>query len=251
MSALPGTIGRRRILLMRHGHVDYMSPEVIAARDPRIARLTELGHSQAQAARDALADAPIDLALCSGLRRTRETAGIVLEGHPQLRLEDDRRLEEVHSGRYIAFESREQLAAVMTFAWENAGAPGATFLEGGELFAVAQARAVAGIEALLARPDWSCALVVAHEGINRLILSWLAAGGLGAAGAFEQDLACVNVLDFDMLPREDGDGTYMARRMIKAVNVTPYAWLKTGLHLSSFEAIFARAPTPEEAQEVG
>ena len=40
--------------------------------------------------------------------------------------------------------------------------------------------------------------VVAHEGINRLLLSWACGSGLGAMGAFEQDTGCVNVLDFDM-----------------------------------------------------
>ena len=43
MSALEGTTGRRRIYLMRHGHVDYGSREVVKSQDPTIARLTPLG----------------------------------------------------------------------------------------------------------------------------------------------------------------------------------------------------------------
>ena len=42
-------------------------------------------------------------------------------------------------------------------------------------------------------------LIVAHEGINRLVLSW-ACGRRPSArmGAFEQDTGCINVIDFDM-----------------------------------------------------
>ena len=50
MGALPGTTGRRRIYLMRHGFVDYTSKEVRAARDPSIARLTDTGREEARAA---------------------------------------------------------------------------------------------------------------------------------------------------------------------------------------------------------
>lgn len=250
MNALPGTTGRRRIYLMRHGHVDYLSQEVRESRNPRIARLTALGEEQARAAASALASTPLDLALCSGLRRTRETAEIVLAAHeaaPVLENESD--LEEVHSGAYIAFASREQLAAAMTFYWERTDTPGARFFDDGELFAAAQARSVRAIERLLARPDWASALVVAHEGVNRLLISWALGAGLKAAGSIEQDLACVNVLDFDLVP--DGDARRVERRIVKAVNVTPYAWLKSGLHLTSFEAIFTKHEDfePSAAQE--
>jgi phosphoserine phosphatase len=235
---LKGTTGRRRIYLMRHGHVNYMSEEVRASKDTRIARLTELGIEQAKAAGPALADVHFDVAMCSGLRRTRETAEYVLAQQSVApTLEVDARLEELHSGTYIDFASREQLSATLAFYFDKAGEDGASFLEGGELFSEAQTRAVEGIEALLMRPDWSTALVVAHEGINRLILSWMARAGCAASGAFEQDLACINVLDFDLV--RDGDETRIERRIIKAVNVTPYAWVKAGHHLTSFEAIFS------------
>jgi probable phosphoglycerate mutase len=82
---------------------------------------------------------------------------------------------------------------------------------------------------------------VAHEGVNRLLLSWMTGNGLSGVQAFEQDLACINVLDFDMVPREDGSlGTEIARRLIKAVNLTPYNYVKHGMNLSSLEAIFVR-----------
>ena len=250
MGALSGTTGRRRIYLMRHGHVDYSSREVVQAQDATIARLTPLGHEQAAAAAEAFAHVHLDLAICSGLRRTRETAQIVLDAHhaPPV-LEDEPGLTELSSGKFIPFASREELSAYLTFMFEQAGQPNASFFKDGEKFADAYVRAVASIERLLARPDWSSALVVAHEGINRLLLGWMCGGGPGASLCFEQDLACVNVLDFDMVPDEAG-GRRIERRMIKACNVTPYGWLKAGMHMTSFEAIFTSAPEEEE-EEVG
>ncbi|MEL7482614.1 MAG: histidine phosphatase family protein, partial [Pseudomonadota bacterium] len=145
MAALPGTTGRRRLYLMRHGFVDYTSREVVEARDPSIARLTEQGRAEARAAGVALSDITFDLALCSGLARTRETAEIVLAEHPEdIALEDEPRFEELRSGQYINFESAEQLAATMTFQFEQAGEPGATFLEGGEAFRDAHDRITDG-----------------------------------------------------------------------------------------------------------
>ena len=239
MSPLPGTTGRRRIYLMRHGHVDYFSDEVRAHQDPRLATLTEQGQAEAAAAGDALSRVPIDLAVSSGLRRTEHTARIVLEAHDSPpELETESRLEELHSGRYIAFESREQLAATMTFQFEQAGELGATFLEGGEAFADALDRVDAAIIDLLARPGWSSALVVAHEGINRLILSWAIGAPLGASAAFEQDTGCINILDFDLTP-EGESGVKMERALIKAVNLTPQNYLKNGMNLRSLEAIFS------------
>ena len=104
-----------------------------------------------------------------------------------------------------------------------------------------QARNVAALQRLFAQPGWHTALVVAHEGVNRLLLSWMTGNGLSAVQSFEQDLACINVLDFDMVPREDGTvGTDIARRLIKAVNLTPYNYVKHGMNLTSLEAIFVR-----------
>lgn len=241
MSRLPGTTGRRRIYLMRHGFVDYTSRLVRESQDPSRAYLTPEGREEARAAGIALADVHFDLALCSGLHRTRETAEIVLAQHPyKLELEDEPRLAELRSGQYIDFKSAEHLAATMTFQFEAAGDPGATFLEGGEKFSDAMARIQEGFESLLARPDWHTALIVAHEVVNRLALAWAIGAPLGASAGFEQDTGCINILDFDLVPDECGD-VRIERGLIKAVNLTPSNYLKNGMNARSLEAIFTRA----------
>lgn len=240
MSALPGTTGRRRIYLMRHGFVDYTSREVVESRDPSRATLTPRGEEEARSAGLALAEIRFDLALCSGLKRTRQTAEIVLAAHPQdLVLENVPDFEELRSGQYINFESPQQLAAVMTFQFEQAGQPGATFLEGGEKFSDAMARINAGLTALLMRPDWATCLLVAHEVVNRLILASILGAPLGASAGFEQDTGCINIIDFDLVPAEDeAGGARIERAVIKAVNLTPANFLKNGMNLRSLEAIF-------------
>ena len=242
MSALPGTTGRRRIYLMRHGFVDYTSEEVRRTRDPSVAKLTPAGEEEARAAGIALSEVHFDLAVCSGLARTRQTAGIVLAEHPDAPvLEEEKRFEELRSGQYIDFHSAEHLAATMTFMFEQAGEPGAEFLPGGEKFADAMVRINDGLSDLLARPGWATALVVAHEVVNRMVLASVIGAPLGASAGFEQDTGCINIIDFDLVPDESGNRTKIERGMIKAVNLTPANYLKNGMNLRSVEAIFTRA----------
>ena len=112
MSALPGTTGRRRIYLMRHGFVDYTSKAVRRAQDPSIATLTGTGRKEARAAGAALSEIHFDIALSSGLARTRETAEIVLSEHPNAPpLETDARFGELRSGQYIDFKSAEHFSS--------------------------------------------------------------------------------------------------------------------------------------------
>lgn len=241
MGSLPGTTGRRRIYLMRHGFVDYTSKEVREARDPSIACLTHSGEDEARAAGIALSDVPLDAAFYSGLKRTRQTAEIVLSHHDNPpALEREERFQELQSGQYIDFKSAEHLAATMTFHFERAGEEDATFLDGGERFADAMERIEDGMKGLLSRPGWATALVVAHEVVNRMVLAWAIGAPLGASAGFEQDTGCINILDFDLVPDELGN-TRIERALIKAVNLTPANYLKNGMNLRSLEAIFTRA----------
>lgn len=244
MQVLPGTTGRRRIYLMRHGHVDYFSPEVIASGDFEGVPLTALGRDQAVATGRALAHVPFDRVLCSGLNRTRETAEITIFQHeitPKLKVEIESGLVELRGSTNGPPMTREKLGAALAFQFDGAGEQGARFGLGtnGEVFADALARSTAAIERLLQQPDWANILVVAHEGINRVLLGWMTGAGLKGVQAFEQDTACVNILDFDMAPRVDGQGVEIIRKVIKALNLTPYNWTKFGMNMTSLERIMA------------
>jgi probable phosphoglycerate mutase len=236
MNRFPDTLDRRRIYLMRHGHVDYFARHIVESGNNRTVTLTVRGRSEADAAGSALAHISFHRAICSGLPRTKETADVVLSRIPDApALEVDSDLVEIRSGKLPQAQSRADLVRMMNRYFERAHEPGATNHEGGEVFAEAQARAVAAIERLLGASDWQTALVVAHEGVNRLILSWACGAGLRAMSAFEQDTGCVNVIDFDL-----GGAGGMNRVLIKAVNLTPYNYLKHGMNLTSLEAIMQR-----------
>jgi probable phosphoglycerate mutase len=236
MKSLPDTTNRRRIYLMRHGHVDYFAKHVVESGARHAVTLTLRGRSEAEAAGRALAHIRFDRAICSGLPRTKETAEAVLSciaGAPALEIDEG--LVEIRGGRIEGVKSRAELIRRMNAYFERAHEPGATNHDGGEVFVDAQERAIGAMERLLEADDWHTALVVAHEGINRLILSWACGAGLMAMSSFEQDTGCVNIIDFDL----GGIGD-VRRALIKAVNLTPYNYLKHGMNLTSLEAIMQR-----------
>lgn len=241
MSKLPGTVARRRIYLMRHGHVNYFSKDILEGRsDSKSVPLTKLGREQADAAGVALSHIKFDRALSSGYPRTRTTAELVLAAQPAGQapvLETEPRLVEVESGGTHNVSSRQEMIEAIAHQFENADQPGARMGPEGEYFAAAQARAIEAVEDLLRAPDWHTVLISAHEGINRLLLSWAACKNLSATGAFEQDTACINVLDFD-LNRDAQCGSFIKRSLIKAVNITPYNYTKHGMNQTSLETIF-------------
>lgn len=232
---MSGNFGRKRIYLMRHGHVDYFDPEIT---DPRMVKLTDQGEEQAGAASVALQQIDFDIAISSGLPRTQRTAEIVLAGRDEEpAITPVPGIEELKSG-WIKATTREELAARLAYSFDNAEAEGARFMEDGELFSEAQARITGSLEDLILNESWKSALVVAHEGVNRIVLGWASGGGLATIAAFEQDLCCINVLDVDVTPKENGPGAQIERILIKAVNVTPYDYIKNGLSRSSLEHLF-------------
>lgn len=213
--ALPGTRGRRRVYLMRHGEVSYHRADGSTVFGD--VALTDDGVAQAQAVGALLAEAPIDLAVHTGYARTRRTAELVLGGRAVPVIEEAQ-LGEL-KGTALTGLTEARIEAEFVYGMERAALPGAGF-PGGERFADFEARVVPAFEALLRRPNWRTALVVAHGGTNAILLSWFTRGGLAGASCFEQDAGCVNVLDVDVI---DGE---VIRRLVRAVNLTPYDWVK-------------------------
>lgn len=227
--------GRRRVYLMRHGHVDYFDPDLT---DPRAVPLTDKGKDQARAAAQALHSVTFDAAICSGLPRTRETAEIVLAEHENApALQEEFGLEELKSG-WIKANTREELAARLAFCFDDADSASARFLPDGETFVSAEERVTRAFTDIVLNQNWRRALVVAHEGVNRILLGWACGGGLKTVSAFEQDLCCVNVIDLDVTPKPGGEGLQIERAVLKAINVTPYDYLKSGLPRTSLEHLF-------------
>jgi len=226
---LPGTAGRRRIYLVRHGEVAYFDRDGQVVH-PKYVKLTEDGQAQARAMNAMLTNVPLDRAITSGLPRTMETAALALAGR-DLTPETREDLKEIKSGNNRG-KSIEQVEAEFAYGMEGAAVPGARFA-GGDLYADFYARVTTEFERILLEPGWTRLLIVAHEGTNRMILGWTSGGGLAAVGAFEQDPCCVNVIDVDVV-----DGA-IERKFIKLMNATPVNHAKHGNYLSSMEQVFA------------
>ncbi|MBM3491519.1 MAG: histidine phosphatase family protein [Alphaproteobacteria bacterium] len=227
-SGLPGTNGRRRVYLMRHGEVAYFRADGRAVNPDKVS-LTEAGRMQASVMADALAAIAFDRAACSGLPRARETAELVLSGR-DLSVEELADFREIKPGS-IRNLPANRAEAEFVYGLERAAEPGARFAEG-EPYAAFYARISEAFEDLLLSPGWSRLLLVAHDGTNRMILGWACQGGLAAVPAFEQDPGCLNIVDADVI-----DGR-IVRRLIKALNLTPSNIAKHGNYLTSMEQVF-------------
>ena len=223
---------RRRLYLMRHAEAEYIRSDGSRAPDSKLVPLTSRGREEAKLMSDALEDIPFDKAICSGLRRTRETASIVLRDR-KLSLQIMPELEEIQGGDPIA---RANISPVdYAYAMFRASEPDACYASG-ERFSEFSSRVITAFDNILDQDDWSCLLLVAHGGVNRSILSSIACGGLASFGSFEQDSACLNVIDIDRC-RDTGA---ILRRILRGVNITCDDPFKTGRKLTSMEGFAKR-----------
>lgn len=223
---------RKRIYLMRHGEVAYFDPEGRPV-NPKDVRLTADGEAQARAVGDLLADAAIDRAVCSGLPRGRQTAEIVL-GKRDLEILDEPELAEIKGGRFAAVPPEEAVDAI-AYPYHGAEADTAWFC-GGERFAALETRVLTALDRAMAPPDWQGLLIVGHDAVNRVLLSWAAGAGRRAMAAFEQDYGGLSVIDVDLAE----DNGALRRSFIRIANLTPLDPAKAARWQTSMEPIYER-----------
>jgi probable phosphoglycerate mutase len=224
---------RRRIYLFRHGAVDYVDDDGNIVADPDGVALNEKGRAQADAMHDMFAGVTVDRAVCSGLRRTRETASRVLGGR-DLELEIHAGFEEIRPGRDDrSFEI--DLVANVAFSHWRATESGSRFL-GGELYADFYDRISVAMDLFTSDPDWHNLAIFGHGGTNAAILGWTSGLGLSAFGTIDQATCCLNVLDFDFAA---GDQRPL-RKVVRAMNITVDDPAKSGRHSSGMESLARR-----------
>jgi len=228
---------RRRLLLMRHGAVEYFAPDGQPYR-PTEVPLTERGVAQAHAIGTALSQGAIriDRVITSGLLRTRSTAEHVLAaGSIQAPVEHWSDLQEIRGGRLGAIpEAQLREAFIAPF---EGPVPLQTQFLGGETVGELLDRVIPALQLLLALEDWDTALLVLHGGVNRALLSWLLTGQRVFFGGFEQAPGCLNVVDV---------GDHTASNIIRMLNYSPLDTLHTATRLSTMEALLARYQSTRE-----
>ena len=197
---------------MRHGQVAYFADGRVV--DPHEVQLTDEGRRETQVTAAALADVAFDRVITSGLPRAVETARIVA---PDREPEAWPAFRELEGGRL-----RDVVNAFSGSLPEEA-----TFL-GGETIGSLLNRAVPALQRLASEPDWDVALVVAHGGTIRALLSFALTGGRAFLGNFELAPASISILDVG----EDW--------IVRAVNVTPYDPAHTRTRLRTMEELWAQ-----------
>jgi probable phosphoglycerate mutase len=224
---------RRRIYLFRHGAVDYVDDNGRVVDDPDDVALNARGRKQTDAMSRLFAGITIDRAVCSGLRRTRETASRVL-GDRDLDIETHAEFAEIRAARD---ESPPKLDLIENVAFTHWGATesGSRFL-GGELYTDFYERVAAAMESFTNNPDWHNLAIFAHGGTNAAILGWTSGLGLSAFGTIDQATCCLNVLDFDF----SADDQRLIRKIVRAMNITADDPAKSGRHAGGMESLARR-----------
>jgi probable phosphoglycerate mutase len=183
-----------RVLLVRHGSTVYSAEERFAGSTD--IDLSDEGRELARRLRDRLAKTHIDAAYCSDMKRTRETAAIIAGPHnlPPVPVPE---LREIDHGRWegMVHKDVEKKFAAEYEVWT--GDPYATAPPGGESGLHVLARALPALRKIVSEHTGQTVLVVSHKATNRLLLCAL----LGIDPRFyrerlEQDLACLNIIDF-------------------------------------------------------
>jgi probable phosphoglycerate mutase len=222
---------RRRLLLMRHGAVEYFDAQG-HPYPPDDVPLTAAGVDQAQAMGTALAAAGvrIDRAVTSGLLRTRQTAQHVLAAAPTtVPIEHWPQLAEIRPGQ-LASIPVDQLGAAFVGAFAGPVARDTRFLQGESIGSLLD-RTVPALQQLLAADDWDTALLVLHGGVNRGLLSWFLTGEAVFLGGLEQSTGCLNIIDVGDTPADS---------VVRVVNFCPIEPLQTATRLSTMEHLLQK-----------
>ncbi len=172
----------------------------------------------------ALASVEFDRVVASGLRRTMETAELVLRGREKVPpIEKWRQFSELRSGCYEEITD-EELDGSFLGPFQGTPLESTRFLGGEDLGSLFD-RVVPALEKLKSETDWECALVVLHGAVNRAILSYMLTGKRIFLGNLQQNPACLNIIDVGK------------QWMVWAINVTPGDLIHSGSKETSIENI--------------
>ena len=244
---------RKRIWLMRHAEVSYVTEKGTAVEDPRQVPLTETGIESARMTSEWLADVHFDRAICSGLPRTMQTARLVLGERTEPVLEVHPALEEIRGVRSKQWGDDEQkgdapppdadsMMHAVAYTFWQAGRSTGSFV-GGEPYEQAAHRVQDTVAGILTEPNWHSALLICHGGVNRLILSWAIGAPLDCMGPFEQDPCCVNVIDFDL------DANQQIRRAtLRGVNISARDTFKLTRDRTTMEEVAVQVSAAQRAR---
>ena len=184
-----------RIILVRHGHVDWIAPERFRGRAELA--LSELGRRQAQAVAHYIAKTwKPEAVYTSPLSRCRDTAAAVAAPF-QLEPQPVEGFCDIDYGNWQGL-TREQAAARWpdeTELWFRA--PHLAEIPGGETLPDLLSRVTAALRGVVrAHPDGTLT-IVGHDSVNRVLLIFALELPLSRYWHLRQEPCCINELFFD------------------------------------------------------
>jgi alpha-ribazole phosphatase/probable phosphoglycerate mutase len=184
---------RTRLFLIRHGQVEGFESKRYNGQ--KNVPLTAHGRRQLDLVAERLAGVRLDAVWSSDLDRCRYGAER-LAAPRGLPVTYSERLRELHAGDWEGL-SWEDLQRLYPTEWQARLADIATYqIPGGESFQGAARRVRPELGRLLdSHPGQNVALV-AHGGVNRIILLDALGAPLDKVFSLEQDYACINVIDY-------------------------------------------------------
>jgi broad specificity phosphatase PhoE len=184
-----------RIILVRHGHVDWLAPERFRGRAEL--PLSELGRRQARAAADFIAASwKPDAVYTSPLGRCRET-GAAIAAPFRLEPQPIEGLTDIDYGEWqgLRREEAEKRWPDETELWFRA--PHLAVIPGGETLAAVLSRASAALRDVLRHHPDETVVLVGHDSVNRVLLLFALELPLSRYWHLRQDPCGVSELLFD------------------------------------------------------
>lgn len=181
------------LYLIRHGEITQSNPRLFVGQ--RDLPLTDRGRKQASLVGDFLVSKSVDKVICSPLLRCLESARILcerLDSFPRI-LPD---LREIALGAWEGL-SVDEVRDRFPGCYEARGMNLAGFRpQGGESFVDLLRRAWPAFESIVYGPDEKVA-IVAHSGVNRVLLCRILDIPLGNLHRLEQNCGCLNSILHD------------------------------------------------------
>ena len=184
-----------RIILARHGHVDWLAPERFRGRAEL--PLSDLGRRQAQAvARYIAATWKPDAVYTSPLGRCRET-GAEIAAPFRLELRPVDGLADIDYGEWqgLTRDEAQERWPDETELWFHT--PHIAAIPGGETLAALLSRTSAALRDILWRHPDQTVVLVGHDSVNRVLLLFAMELPLSRYWHLRQDPCGVNELFFD------------------------------------------------------
>ena len=186
---------RTRLYLVRHGELTT-SHEWRYVGQKMDVDLSEMGIRQIRMLSGRLRKENLHVILSSDLKRTRHSAQIIGDACGGISPIACREFREIHLGHWEGLtldEIAQQYEGELQERMENIGG---FRIEGGESFTDVQRRVMPKLYSCMRNNKGKNVLVVAHGGVNRVVLSSVLGLELNAVNRIEQSYACLNIIDF-------------------------------------------------------